>query len=166
MVSKRQWCKDKFAICISQTWMALSQSSVYSTCVNEGCWKPLRGLRAEREHISIQVTSIWHAFPTKPTPFHQFAPVLAYALYLHEQRIIPGVNSQLSESISMASSQRDPCLTLHLNVSNIDPQASSQNKIHVHHHCVVVIFQRCCHSWQDFKTSSDWFIRAEATCSD
>lgn len=45
-----------------------------------------------------------------PSSFHQLAPVLAYALYLHEQRLIPDVILQLSRWISQASSQRDPHL--------------------------------------------------------
>lgn len=104
---------------------------------NEGCWKPFRLLRAERAHVSIQLTSNWQAVPPTPPPFHQLAPVLAYALYLHEQRLIPGVIAQLSKQISQTSSQRDPCLIFRLSVGW--GFIGKWNKIHVHHHRVVVI---------------------------
>lgn len=54
-------------------------------------------------------TSPFSPLPTdNPSSFHQLAPALAYALYLHEQRLIPDVIAQLSKWISGASSQRAP----------------------------------------------------------
>lgn len=104
MFSKWQRCNDstKFAICISENWVACSVSS---TCVMRTAgshsqrseWSVTRLHPANSQLTSLLTSTLLLLFLHSPS--HQLVPGLAYAHYLHEQRLIPGVTAQLSEPI-------------------------------------------------------------------
>lgn len=62
-------------------------------------------------------------------PLQQLAPVLAYALYLHERQVIPDVTAQLSKQISPASSQER--LLSYLPMSDPSASGSGMKRVYI-----------------------------------